>query len=127
MGGLEGSIGLPVLQSSCPFVSCVDRGGHGLQSCKNLSLVLIPFYWVWMDCSLLYVLQFLIFFYQTFCCCCCRLVLSLFSFLSKVFSFLTGLSSLRGPLGFWRLAPPVGVCSLECNNNNDKVLCYFMQ
>ena len=56
-------------------------------------------------------------FYQTFCFC--YLVLSLFSFLSKIFSFLTGLSSLLGPSGFWHLALPVGVCSLECNNNNN--------
>ena len=34
-----------------------------------------------------------------------------------IFSFLTGLSSLLGPLGFWHLALPVGVCSLECNND----------
>ena len=33
-----------------------------LQSCKNLSLVLMPFYWMWMDCSLLYVPQFFIYF-----------------------------------------------------------------
>ena len=90
------------------------------------------FYWVWMDCSLLYVPQFfikdfffccccwlVIYFYQTFCCCC--LVLSLLYFLSNIFSFLTGLSSLLGPLGFWHLALPVGVCSLECNNNNNSV------
>ena len=43
-------------------------------------------------------------------------------FLSKIFSFLTGLSSLLGPLGFWHLALPVGVCSLECNNNNQEVI-----
>ena len=43
----------------------------------------------------------------------------LFFFLSNIFSFLTGLSSLLGPLGFWHLALPVGVCSLECNNNNN--------
>ena len=60
-----------------------------------------------------------------FCC----LILLLFSFLSKVFSSLTGLSSLLGPLGFWHLALPVGVCSLECNNNNNdncwcRVKCY---
>ena len=86
-----------------------------------------------MDCSLLYVPQFfflffflpLIYFYQTFCCCC--LVLSLlyfffFFFLSKIFSFLTGLSSLLGPLGFWHPALPVAVCSLECNNNNNNTL-----
>ena len=63
----------------------------------------------------------LIYFYQTFCCCC--LVLSLlyffFFFLSKIFSFFTGLSSLLGPLGFWHLVLPVGVCSLECNNDNN--------
>ena len=45
-------------------------------------------------------------------------VLLLFSFLSEVFSFLTGLSSLPWPSGFWLLALPVGVCSLECDNNN---------
>ena len=56
-------------------------------------------------------------FHQTFCCC--YLVLSLFSFLFKIFLFLTGLSSLLGPSGFWLLALPVGVCSLECNNNNN--------
>ena len=39
-------------------------------------------------------------------------------FLSNVFSSLTGLSSLLGPPGFWRLALPVGVCGLECNSNN---------
>ena len=33
--------------------------------------------------------------------------------------FLTGLSSLLGPLGFWCLALPVGVCCQECNNDND--------
>ena len=91
----------------------------------------MPFYWVWMDCTLLYVPQFfkdffcwlLIYFYQTFCCCC--LVLSLF-FLSKNFSFLTGLSSLLGPLGFWHLALPVGVYSLECNNdNNNNAGCFI--
>ena len=92
------------------------------------------FYWVWMDCSLLLSHSFfkdffffffllLIYFYQTFCCCC--LVLSLLYFflfiffLSNIFSFLTGLSSLLGPLGFWHLALPAGVCSLECNNNNN--------
>ena len=36
------------------------------------------------------------------------LVLSLFSFLSKVFSFLTGLSSLLGPSNSWCLALPLG-------------------
>ena len=46
----------------------------------------------------------LIQFYQTFCCCCLVLLL---------FSFLLGLS------GFWHKALPVGVCSLECNNNNE--------
>ena len=46
-------------------------------------------------------------------------VLLLFSFLSEVFSFLTGLSSLLGLSGFWLLALPVGVCSLECNNNDN--------
>ena len=50
--------------------------------------------------------------------CCCCLVLLLFSFLSKVFSFLTGLSSLLGASGFGCLTLPVRVCSLECNNNN---------
>ena len=34
----------------------------------------------------------------------------------KVFSLLTGWSYLLGPFGFWRLALPVEVCSLECNN-----------
>ena len=52
-----------------------------------------------------------------------------FSFPSKVFSFLTGLSSLLGPPGFWRLALPVRVCSLECNNdnnnNNDKLFHFY--
>ena len=47
------------------------------------------------------------------------LVLSLFSFLCKFFSFLIGLSSMLGPLGFWHLALPVGICSLECNSNNN--------
>ena len=47
------------------------------------------------------------------------IVVVFFFFLSKIFSFLTGLSSLLGPLGFWHLALPVGVCSLECNNNNN--------
>ena len=46
-------------------------------------------------------------------------ILSLFYFLSKIFSFLTGLSSLQEPSGFWHLALPVGVCSLECNDNNN--------
>ena len=46
-------------------------------------------------------------------------LLALFYFLPKIFSFLTGLSSLLGPSGFWHLALPVGVCSLECNNNNN--------
>ena len=46
-------------------------------------------------------------------------IVVVFFFLSKIFSFLTGLSSLLGPLGFWHLALPVGVCSLECNNNNN--------
>ena len=46
-------------------------------------------------------------------------VLLLFSFLSEVFSFLTRLSSLLGPLGFWLLALPVRVCSLECNNDDN--------
>ena len=83
-----------------------------------------------MDSSLLCVPQFLfiiiifflllIYFYQTFCCCC--LVLLLFYFLSKIFSFLTGLSSLLEPSGFWHLALPLGVCSLECNNNNDDLV-----
>ena len=36
-----------------------------------------------------------------------------------VLSFLTELSSLLGPSGFWRLALPVWVCSLEYNNNNN--------
>ena len=49
---------------------------------------------------------FFFYFYQTFCYCC--LVLSLFYFLSKIFSFLTGLSFLLGPSGFWHLALPVG-------------------
>ena len=91
-----------------------------------------------MDCSLLLSLSFfkdyffffffffllLIYFYQTFCCCCLVFIVVvfffyLFFFLSNIFSFLTGLSSLLGPLGFWHLALPVGVCSLECNNNNN--------
>ena len=42
-----------------------------------------------------------------------------FHFLFKVFSFLARLSSLLGPLSFWCLALPVGVCSLECNSNNN--------
>ena len=46
-------------------------------------------------------------------------VLLLCSFLSEVFSLLTGLSSLLGPSCFWLLALPVGFCSLECNNNNN--------
>ena len=54
-------------------------------------------------------------FYQTFCCC----YLVLLFFLSKIFSFLIGLSSPLGPLGFCHLALPVGVCSLEFNNNNN--------
>ena len=45
--------------------------------------------------------------------------LLLFSFLSEVSFFLTGLSSLLGPSGFWLLVLPVGVCSLECNNDNN--------
>ena len=49
-------------------------------------------------------------------------VLLLFSFLSEVFTFLTGLSSLLGPSGFWLLSLPVGVCRLECNNNNSMPL-----
>ena len=40
-------------------------------------------------------------------------------YLVLVLSFLTELSSLLGPSGFWRLALPVGVCSLEYNNNNN--------
>ena len=36
-----------------------------------------------------------------------------------VLSFLTGLSSLLGTWGFCRLALPVGVCSLEYNNNKN--------
>ena len=47
------------------------------------------------------------------------IVVVFFFFLSNIFFFLTGLSSLLGPLGFWHLALPVGVCSLECNNNNN--------
>ena len=38
------------------------------------------------------------------------------TFFSRVFSFLTGLSSLLEPSGFWSLALPVGVCSSERNN-----------
>ena len=49
---------------------------------------------------------------------CDKALILLFPFLFKVSSFLTGLSSLLGPSGFWCLALPVGVCSLECNNNN---------
>ena len=49
----------------------------------------------------------------------CCIFFYLFFFLSNIFSFLTGLSSLLGPLGFWHLALPVGVCSRECNNNNN--------
>ena len=45
------------------------------------------------------------------------MVLSLF--LCEVFFFLTGISSLLGPSGFWQPALPVGVYSLECNNNNN--------
>ena len=47
--------------------------------------------------------------------------LFLFAFPSEIFSFLTGLSSLLGPSGFWLLALPAGICSLECDNidNND--------
>ena len=45
-------------------------------------------------------------------------VILCFLFFSKVLSFVTGLSSLLGPLGFWQLVLPVGVCSLDCNNNN---------
>ena len=48
-------------------------------------------------------------------------VLLLFSFISEVFSFLTGLSSLLGPSGFRLLTLPVVVCSLECNNNNNNM------
>ena len=39
--------------------------------------------------------------------CCCFLVILYISV------------SLLGPLNFWSLALPVGVCNLECNNNND--------
>ena len=53
-------------------------------------------------------------------------LLLLFSFLSEVFFFLPGLSSLLGPSGFWRLALPVWVYSLECNNNNDNNLFVFI-
>ena len=42
-----------------------------------------------------------------------------FHIVSLVFSFLTGLSSLLGPSGFWYQALPVGVSSLECNNDNN--------
>ena len=43
----------------------------------------------------------------------------LFLILSKVSFLLSGLSSLLGPSGFWRLALPVGVCRLECINNSN--------
>ena len=55
----------------------------------------------------------------------CCIFFYLFFFLSNIFSFLTGLSSLLGPLGFWHLALPVGVCSLECNNNNNAIYRYL--
>ena len=79
-----------------------------------------------MDCSLLYVPQFFYIFLILFAF---YLVLSnyllfvllLFSVISEVFSFLTGLSYLLGPSGFWLLALPVGVCSLECNNSNNNL------
>ena len=48
--------------------------------------------------------------------------LLLFYFLSKVFSFLTRLSSLLGPSGFCHLALPVGVCSLECNDDDNQIV-----
>ena len=86
-----------------------------------------------MDCSLLLSLSFFkdFFFFFTFNLLLSNFLLLLlgfyrcciffiyFFFLSNIFSFLTGLSSLLGPLGFWHLALPVGVCSLECNNNNN--------
>ena len=88
-----------------------------------------------MDCSLLYVPQFfliffffffllLIYFLSNFLLLLLGFIVVVFLFfLSKIFSFLTGLSSLVGPLGFWHLALSVGVCSLECNNsNNNNVL-----
>ena len=37
----------------------------------------------------------------------------------KVFSFLSGLSSLLGPSGLWCLALSVGVYNLECNDNDN--------
>ena len=48
---------------------------------------------------------------------CCSLLNSLLlvsvPFLTFNFLFSTGLSFLLGPLGFWHLALPVGVCSLQ--------------
>ena len=43
----------------------------------------------------------------------------MFLILSIIFYFLTGLCFQLGPSGFWHLALPVGVCSLECNNNDN--------
>ena len=39
--------------------------------------------------------------------------------ISIIFSFLTGLSFLLRPIGFWHQALPVGVCCIECNNNKN--------
>ena len=73
--------------------------------------------------SLSFFKDFFFFFFLTFNLLLSNFLLLLlgfivvvFFFLSKIFSFLTGLSSLLWPLGFWHLALPVGVCSLECNN-----------
>ena len=72
--------------------------------------------------SLSFSKDFFFFSFLTFNLLLSNFLLLLLGFIVVVFFFfffLTGLFSLLGPLGFWHLALPVGVCSLECNNNNN--------
>ena len=56
---------------------------------KNLRLVLMPFYWVWMGCSLLYVPQFFtrFFFFFPLNLLLSNFLLSLLSFIVVLYSF----------------------------------------
>ena len=84
-----------------------------------------------MDCSLLLSLSFFKDFFFFFNLLLSNFLLLLLGFIVVVFFFYLFFFSIQyflfpywavsllGPLGFWHLALPVGVCSLECNNNNN--------
>ena len=75
-----------------------------------------------MDCSLLLSLSFFKDFFFKFTFIKLFVVVAWFYRCCIFFFFFPRFSlSLLGPLGFWHLALPVGVCSLECDNNDNRL------